>query len=206
MARPAHADAAATQTRILEGAMRMFGEEGTGNVSIRRIAASAGVSLATVHHYFGSKEQLYDACIRSMYVELEDLRGDLTQALASSPGPAALVSETVRAAFRFAWEHRGALRLLMRTIIDAGHLDPEHRAAVHLPFLAEAAKLLGRAFHRPRAEVRLTVQSMMHLVVRYALTGADELALLAATEDEPAALVAIEDHLVRVALRLLEGE
>ena len=204
MARPAHADAAATQTRILEAAMRMFGEEGTGNVSIRRIAASAGVSLATVHHYFGSKEQLYDACVRSMYVELEDLRGDVTRAFEHASGVDAIVEEMVRAAFRFAWDHRGALRLLMRTIIDAGHMDPVHRANVHLPFLDQASKVLARAFEpRRRNEMRLIVQSMMHLVVRYALTDASELALLAGTQDEQKALDAIEDHLVRVTMSLL---
>jgi AcrR family transcriptional regulator len=203
MARPAHADSAATQTRILEAAMRMFGEQGTGNVSIRRIAASAGVSLATVHHYFGSKEQLYDACIRSMYAELDDLRGDVTRAFEQASGVDAIVEETVRAAFRFAWDHRGAIRLLMRTIIDAGHMDPDHREQVHLPFLDQASKMLARAFEKKRSEMRLTVQSIMHLVVRYALTDASELALLAGTRDEQQALDAVEDHLVAVTMSLL---
>jgi AcrR family transcriptional regulator len=206
MARPAHADSAATQNRILAAAMRMFGEEGTGNVSIRRIAAAAGVSLATVHHYFGSKEQLYAACIRSMYAELEDLRGDVSRAFEQSSSQESLVEQTVRAAFRFAWDHRGALRLLMRTIIDAGHMDPQHRAAVHLPFLDEASKLLARAFGKKRSELRLTIQSMMHLVVRYALTDAGELAQIAGMNDERKALDAIEDHLVGVALSLLAKE
>ena len=206
MARPAHADSAATQNRILEAAMRMFGEEGTGSVSIRRIAAASGVSLATVHHYFGSKEQLYDACIRSMYGELEDLRGDVSRAFEHAASPHSLVEQTVRAAFRFAWDHRGAIRLLMRTIIDAGHMDPEHRTSVHLPFLEQASKVLARAFSRKRSEMRLAIQSIMHLVVRYALTDAGELALIAGTNDERRALDAIEDHLARAALGLLIRE
>ena len=206
MARPAHADSAATQTRILEAAMRMFGEEGTGSVSIRRIAAASGVTLATVHHYFGSKEQLYEACIRSMYHELEDLRGDVTRAFSEVASASDLVEQTVRTSFRFAWDHRGAIRLLMRSIIDAGHMDPIHRAQVHLPFLEQASKVLARAFERKRSDMRLTVQSMMHLVVRYVLTDAEELALIAGTQDEQRALAAVEDHLVRVASALLEGE
>jgi AcrR family transcriptional regulator len=203
MARPAHADAVATRTRILEAAMRMFGEEGTGNVSIRRIAAASGVSLATVHHYFGSKEQLYEACIHSMYLELDDLRGDLSRAFEQTKSQWSMVEESVRIAFRFAWDHRGALRLLMRTIIDAGQMDPVHRAQVHLPFLDQVSQVLGRAFSRRRSEMRLAVQSVMHLVVRYALTDPGELALIAGTADREKALALVEDHLAHVALALI---
>lgn len=199
MARPANADAAATQERILEAATALFGAKGTGNVSIRRIAAASGVSLATVHHYFGSKEQLYDACIQSMYVELAALRHEMTGLVAGRGA----IEHVVRGCFRFAWAHRGAIRLLMRTIIDAGHMEPERRALVHLPFLAEAADRLGALFDRPREQMRLLVQSMMHLVVRYALTDADELSLLTVVEDEEGALQAVEDHLVDTAFRLL---
>lgn len=199
MARPANADAAATQGRILEEATALFGANGTGNVSIRRIAAASGVSLATVHHYFGSKEQLYEACIQSMYVELAELRDELTGAVDT---PAA-VEPILRSCFRFAWAHRGAIRLLMRTIIDAGHMEPERRALVHLPFLAEAAEHLRRLFDHPRDRMRLTVQSMIHLVVRYALTDAEELMMLTVADDEEGALKAVEDHLVDCAFRLL---
>jgi hypothetical protein len=93
----------------------------------------------------------------------------------------------------------------MRTIIDAGHMDPKHRADVHLPFLDQAAKLLARVFSRKRSEMRLAVQSIMHLVVRYALTDAGELALIAGANQEQKALDAIEDHLAHVALLLLRG-
>ena len=51
--------------------------------------------------------------------------------------------------------------------------------------------------------MRFTVQSLMHLTVRYALTDAEELALLAGTNEEQKTLAAIEDHLVSVAFALL---
>ena len=148
MARPAQANAAMTQARILGAAMRRFAEEGTGNVSIRAIAADAGVTLATVHHYFGSKEQLYNACIVMMYAELERLRDQLEPAFDEVDGPDALIEHVVRQGFRFAWSHRGAIRLLMRTIIDAGHIEYQHRQQVHLPFLDQASRLLARMFEK----------------------------------------------------------
>ncbi len=41
----------------------MFAEAGYEGASIRRIAAEAGVDPALVHHYFGSKEELFHAAV-----------------------------------------------------------------------------------------------------------------------------------------------
>lgn len=204
MARPVDADAAQTRRRILAAASRLFAGQGAGDVSVRRVAAEAGVSLATVHHYFGSKEQLYAACIEAMYVELESLRSELRQALPGAGSVTELLERATRVAFRFAWAHRGSIRLLMRTIVDTGAQDPARRAAVHLPFLAEAGQLLAAAFGRPEEAMRLSVQSVTHLVVRYAITDPAELALLVGREGaaEAEVIARVEAHLVEVTGRL----
>ena len=77
MARPAQADAAVTKQKVLESAATLFAQLGEGNTSMRAIAGGAGVSLGTVHHYFGSKAKLYDACIDVMYGELGALWNEL---------------------------------------------------------------------------------------------------------------------------------
>jgi AcrR family transcriptional regulator len=41
----------------------MFARNGIGNTSIRSIAAAADVDAALVHHYFGTKEQLFAAAV-----------------------------------------------------------------------------------------------------------------------------------------------
>jgi AcrR family transcriptional regulator len=41
----------------------LFSRKGIGKTSIRAIATDAGVDAALVHHYFGSKEQLFAAAI-----------------------------------------------------------------------------------------------------------------------------------------------
>ncbi len=48
---------------ILEAARRRFGEVGYQGATIRRIAADAGVDPALVIQYFGSKDELLDACL-----------------------------------------------------------------------------------------------------------------------------------------------
>ena len=52
-----------TRDRILTNAREMFARNGIGKTSIRSIAAAAGVDSALVHHYFGTKEQLFAAAV-----------------------------------------------------------------------------------------------------------------------------------------------
>lgn len=48
-----------TRGAILEAARATFAERGYDGTSIRQVAASADVDPALVHHYFGSKEDLF---------------------------------------------------------------------------------------------------------------------------------------------------
>ncbi|WP_030161168.1 TetR/AcrR family transcriptional regulator [Glycomyces sp. NRRL B-16210] len=52
-----------TRAEILAAARRLFAEEGIESVSMRRIAAEAGVDPSLIHHYFGSKDDLFLAAI-----------------------------------------------------------------------------------------------------------------------------------------------
>ncbi len=54
--RPGHPD---TREAILAAARVAFADRGFDATSIRQIAASAGVDPALVHHYFGTKDQLF---------------------------------------------------------------------------------------------------------------------------------------------------
>jgi len=52
-----------TRDRILASARELFARNGISNTSIRAVAAAAGVDSALVHHYFGTKEQLFAAAV-----------------------------------------------------------------------------------------------------------------------------------------------
>ncbi|TDB76081.1 TetR family transcriptional regulator [Micromonospora sp. KC723] len=58
--RPGNPD---TREAILAAARTAFAERGFDAASIRVIAAAAGVDPALVHHYFGTKEQLFRATV-----------------------------------------------------------------------------------------------------------------------------------------------
>jgi AcrR family transcriptional regulator len=58
-------DSEQTKAEIMRAARRLFAEHGILAVSVRDVAAEAGVTHGLVHHYFGTKEQLAEEVIRS---------------------------------------------------------------------------------------------------------------------------------------------
>lgn len=205
MARPVNADAEATRRKVLEAASVLFAEHGVDGTSIRDVARDAGVSLGLVHHYFGNKDALYQAAIAAMYAELDPLQRELDRALDDGGDLAALIDRVVRAGYRFVCAHRPQIQLMMRTVVDTGEVDPRWRETRQLPFLARISQGLEPVLGRPAAELRLVVQSLTHLAIRYGLTAPRELALLVgAGAKRDAARLVIEDHLVEIALRLFE--
>lgn len=52
-----------TRTEILEAARSVFAANGYDRATIRAIAAEAGVDPAMIHHFFGTKEQLFVATV-----------------------------------------------------------------------------------------------------------------------------------------------
>lgn len=68
------------RSQILIAAEELFADKGLDGTSVRDIAHKAGVNLAMISYYFGSKEKLFEALIeyRSGYTVgvLEDLASD----------------------------------------------------------------------------------------------------------------------------------
>ncbi|MET9921274.1 TetR family transcriptional regulator [Streptomyces sp. NPDC006435] len=51
------------RTRILDAARAEFAERGYDRTSIRGVARAAGVDSALVHHYFGTKDEVFAAAV-----------------------------------------------------------------------------------------------------------------------------------------------
>ena len=85
-----------TTAAILDAAEKLFAERGFTAVSVRDIAAEAGVSHALVHRYLGSKEQVYRAMLGRRETVIRDAatpeerpaRGDQADAARGRPPPA----------------------------------------------------------------------------------------------------------------------
>jgi len=64
----------ATKERLLDAGERLFADGGLDGVSVRAIAAAAGVDLAMINYHFGSKEGLYRAVFHRRAGPLNALR------------------------------------------------------------------------------------------------------------------------------------
>ncbi|GIE91420.1 TetR/AcrR family transcriptional regulator [Actinoplanes regularis] len=68
---PRRRDSAATKQALLEAARRRFAADGYAATYIRDIAQDAGVNVALIARYFGSKEGLFRDCLASSADDLE---------------------------------------------------------------------------------------------------------------------------------------
>ncbi len=175
MARPVNADTEATRARIRAAAMDLLAERMTGDLSIREVSRRADVSVSLVNHYFDSKEGLLEACIDTMYLELESARDQALAQAMEFADAYAFIEATVRAGFAFACEHRPIMRALVGLVLHNGELPETGRNRIQVPFLdqwsAQIASLLGCTKH----EARLTLQSIAFLTSRYSIATAKEL-------------------------------
>ncbi len=65
MVRAMERDAEATRRRLLDAAAAEFARHGIAGARVDRIAAAARANKAQIYHYFGSKDDLFDAVFES---------------------------------------------------------------------------------------------------------------------------------------------
>jgi AcrR family transcriptional regulator len=105
-----------TRAAILTAARACFAASGFGGTSIRAIATAAGVDAALVHHYFGSKDDLFVAALELPV----DPRAVIGAAVA---GPAEEAAEKLLRTFLSVWDDPGfqpALLATVRRILEPG--------------------------------------------------------------------------------------
>lgn len=82
---PKQVDHAERRAEIIRGVWALIAEAGIEAVTMRRVAAAAGVSVGRIQHYFASRSELVRASARAMITAAEGTYA----AEGSAPGPAA---------------------------------------------------------------------------------------------------------------------
>ncbi|MFC4334561.1 TetR/AcrR family transcriptional regulator [Salininema proteolyticum] len=106
-----------TRSEILAAARALFAEQAFRQVTVRRIAERAGVDPALVHHYFGTKQDLFTAAI--------DLPFDPVAVIGEIAGdvPIERFGYAALGAFARVWEGPGSEELL--AVMRTGLADPD---------------------------------------------------------------------------------
>ncbi|WP_328495688.1 TetR family transcriptional regulator [Streptomyces sp. NBC_00414] len=141
------ADTPAARDRILLAAREEFSERGFEKTSMRGIAKAADVDSALVHHYFGTKEQVFEASIEVAIGPLLSAPGSIGE------GPLDGVGERLARFFFGVWENPATRKALLAIVRSA--VNNETAAGVFRRLIS--AQLLRRValqLDLPDAELR----------------------------------------------------
>jgi len=139
--------APATRDSILEAAREEFSERGYDKTSVRGIAKAAGVDSALVHHYFGTKEQVFEAAIEGVFAPV------LAAPTALGEGPLDGVGERLTRFVFGIWENPTTRTPLLAIVRSA--FNNEVAAAVFRRLLAaQLMRRIAQQLDLPDAELR----------------------------------------------------
>jgi AcrR family transcriptional regulator len=100
----------AVRDALIDAAARMFAARGPANVSVREIAAEAGVNHGLVHRHFGAKDRLLGAVLDRLSARLDAALGPDADTLD--------VPELLRRTFATTRAHRLYWQVLARAILE----------------------------------------------------------------------------------------
>jgi AcrR family transcriptional regulator len=150
-----------TRAGILAEARSLFAAQGYAGTSVRAIAAAASVDAALVHHYFGTKEDLFLAALQAPLNPREVL---LPVASGGVPG----AGERLLRTFFTVWDDE-ATRLPLLTLVR-GVFDPEGRNLVRDGFMRMVLGPVaaGLGIDQPERRMSLVASQLVGIViVRY---------------------------------------
>jgi AcrR family transcriptional regulator len=167
-----------TREAILDAARRAFAEQGYQQATIRGVAELAGVDPALVHHYFGTKQDLFVAAVELPINPIEQLMA----VLADEPDR---IGQRIVEVFLSIWDHaadRSPLLALIRSAVGDDRAAAMLREFITEEVLGQLARRLGSPDARLRATLvgsQLIGLAMARYIVRVeplASTPAAELA------------------------------
>ena len=164
-----------TRAAILDAARTLFSENGFSGTSVRAVAGAAGVDPALVHHYFGSKDDLF---VSSLALPV-DPRAVFEVIATQGPDGA---GERLLRGFLSVWDDP-ELQVPMIGFAR-GLLDPSASALVKNGFLEVVIKPLGEALgiDDPSRRMTLVASQMLGIVMFRYLVRVEPLASMSADE------------------------
>ena len=164
-----------TRASILDAARALFAAGGMSGTSIRAVAARAGVDPALVHHYFGTKDDLFVAAL-ALPVDPREVLGAV---VAEGPGGAA---ERMLGTFLAVWDDPDLQLPLLG--MARGLLDPAGKELMRDGFLKIVIAPIGVALgiEEPERRMPLVASQIVGLILMRYVLEVEPLASMAAEE------------------------
>ncbi|MDT3438941.1 MULTISPECIES: TetR/AcrR family transcriptional regulator [unclassified Pseudofrankia] len=153
-----------TRSQILEVARRRFLSDGYRTVTLRSIAAEAGVDVALISYFFGSKKGLFGATLGLLANPPELLSAAL-------PGDRATLPERVLRTVVATWDDsdRGSqLRLVMSALVQEPEVARLFREVLEREIVGRVAEYIGAA-DAPYRAAAFSAQLAGVIFTRYVL-------------------------------------
>ena len=151
-----------TRRSLLQAAIRLFATHGFHAVAVDDVVAVAGVNKRMVYHYFGSKDELFEAALSEVYSRIEAVE---FHALERGRSPREKLSRLLESYFDFLDSEPEFTRLLQWENLEKGrHLKKENHLLTKNPFLAQFRHIVedGMASGEFRADLDIP-----HLAIHF---------------------------------------
>jgi AcrR family transcriptional regulator len=156
---------------ILDVAENLFAEQGFEAVSIRDISKAAGINIAMVSYYFGSKEKLYEDVINRKLISTELLHRHTDHCTTYTEKLFALVDIYIEKFF----ERRQFQNIIFRemTMNQRTVMAEKITAMVHQNFLL-VVDIINKGIKQKefrKVDVEMTVMSVIGIIRMYTTSG-----------------------------------
>lgn len=202
------------RTRLLDAAEKLFAEHGLAATSIRDLAREAGVNVAAINYYFGSKENLYAEMLRHSFMHsgasLSQFEAILAEAQTYATHEAAarairlFIREFMLALFESERSHRRAC-LMAREMSDP---SPALNLVID-EYIAPKSRILASLVTQLRPDLRenpnlfLYIASIVGQCLHYRMTLPVTLSILKKSDMTPELLDTIAAHIADFSLKAL---
>jgi AcrR family transcriptional regulator len=158
-----------TRSAILAAARASFADHGFAGTTIRGVASSAGVDAALVHHYFGTKDELFLAALE-LPVDPRKLIGPAVA------GPVEHAAERFLGVFLSVWDDPDIQPSLLA--VARGIMDPSANRLLSEGLLPVVIQPIGAALgiDRPAERMPLVASQVIGLIMLRYVLGVEPLA------------------------------
>jgi len=180
---------------LIQATGELLGEVGPSRMSVRDIAERAGVNKGQIHHYFGGKQALITAAVRSLAHDLYLRTQESHDASEDVLAPLVLDGQ------------RPYLRALTRIILD-GDLELaslEFREEISVPQLLLGVVAETRGLESPDERLRAGFAAAMAMELGWSAFGPHIMRAVGAVDD-PEVVERIRDRVAEVVIEVVISE